>query len=298
MNEAGSTPKKDNDEIESLKKTTRISLEEALTAQPTLKKATGPQQTGDKKATAPITGIPTHTVPIPQTIRLKRPSTSPIVINPPDITSAPTVVKAIHAKIPEHAGEELATVIKQPVAPRPLKETSRIILEISPQTPTVRRKTGPVTAVSQTEATPAPKTIRLKRPSSIVGADHPTMPQSVPTNVQMAKKSETAKIELPKETESQTTSATQRKTIKIKRTDRNILPRTVVVSRQPELQPQVEKVVPQKDLPALPSLKEENLAAFSILAMLAVVCLAMLAYLLTAQAFGPSLLLPIPASLF
>lgn len=304
-----SAPDPSPSEIEALKKTTRISLEEALSAKPPPKKATSAlgDQSEAKKATAPITGIPTHTSPIPQTIRLKRPATSPIVINPSDITSAPTVVKVVHAKSPTvHAKpptgltSEVPTVIKKPVPPRPLNETSRIILDFGPQPPDLRTKTGPLPAISATEPTPGPKTIRLKRPSTIMPTAVQTAEQApVSPEIQAAKKSETAKIELPKEADV-LTPATQRKTIKIKRTDRNIIPRTVTMARPAAAKPAAPAAAraPEPTAPPAPVLEEEPLPVFSILAGVAVVCLALLVYLLTSQAFGPKLILPVPSGLF
>lgn len=301
-------PIQNDAEIEALKKTTRISLDEVLSTPPPPKKATTRvvDQSGQKKATGPITGILTHTAPIPQTIRLKRPSTSPIVINPSDITAAPTVVKMAHARGIPPGIDETATVIKKAVTPQPMQETSRIILDVGPQPTDVRRKTSPIQTVSPLEATPAPKTIRLKRPSAIITPDQAGEKQPL-SEMQMARKSETAKIELPKETQYQTTPTTQRKTIKIKRTDRNIIPRTLTVSRQAEAKPQVEAPLQsrgeaardQKEIPALtPPVEDEPLPVFSVLAGLAVISLVFLVYLLTAQAFGPKLILPVPSGLF
>lgn len=306
---------RDESEIESLKKTTRIFLDDALNVKPVPKKATTSLtgQAGEKKATGPIMGIPTHTAPIPQTIRLKRPSTSPIVINPPGLTTAPTVVKVVHPKPPTSPVGETATIIKKPFPPRPSQETSRIILELGPQAADVRQKTAPIPGVAPVEPTPGPKTIRLKRPSTIIAAGSPEEIQDLPSDMQAAKKSETAKIELPKDMAYQT-FATQRKTIKIKRTDRNVLPRTVTVARQPPAElgqaaaaPQAEGTIQsrgeaardQKEEHILPApVADEPLPVFSMLAGLATVCLVLLVYLLATQAFGPKLLLPVPSGLF
>ena len=327
MDDNSPVQNRDESEIESLKKTTRIFLDDALSAKPAPKKATTSLtgQTGEKKATGPIMGIPTHTAPIPQTIRLKRPSTSPIVINPPGITTAPTIVKVIHPKTPTSPLGETATIIKKPIPQRPLQETSRIILELGPQATDVRPKTAPIPGISSTEPTPGPKTIRLKRPSTILAVGQPEEKQALPsvsppatdfgelsrTASEAAKKSETAKIELPKEGTEYPTSATQRKTIKIKRTDRNIIARTVTVARQTlaergqaEAKPQAEAAIQSRGEAARDQkeeqapLQDEPLPAFSILAGMAVICLALLVYLLTAQAFGPTLILPVPSGLF
>jgi len=335
MDDKPPAQKKDELEIESLKKTTRIFLDDALSAKPIPKKATTSVtgQVDERKATGPIMGIPTHTAPIPQTIRLKRPSTSPIVISPPDITTAPTVVKVVHPKPPTSPVAETPTVIKKTIPPGSLQETSRIILELGPQAADLRQKTGPVPSVSSTEPTPGPKTIRLKRPSTIMPVSPveekqkqaPSVPPAAEPSrtsagatkdIQTAKKSETAKIELPKDTEYQT-SATQRKTIKIKRTDRNAISRTATAARQtlaglpgrtPELgtveaKPQAEAAIQSRgeakeELASKAPILEEPLPVFSVLAGLAVVCLALLVYLLAAQAFGPKLFLPVPSGLF
>lgn len=291
-------------EIQALKKTTRISLEEALNVNPSPQKATSslPDQPGEKKATGVITGIPTHPAPIPQTIHLKRPSTSPIVISPPDITLAPTVVKTAHTKGPTSPVGETATVIKKPLPPGPLNETSRIILDIGPQMSGIKRKTAPISIVSASEPTPGPKTIRLKRPSTIVAATQPEELQAAVPDVQAAKKSETAKIKLPQGAAFEAPT-TQRKTIKIKRTDRNIIaPRTVAAQRPAEDTLRAEKVVQKGEqgekVPIQEPVQDEAMPVFSILAGAAVICLALLVYLLAAQAFGPELLLPVPAGLF
>jgi len=304
MDDKTSDENQSESEIEALKKTTRISLEEALNVKPATKKATSslPDQSGEKKSTGLISGIPTHTAPIPQTIRLKRPSTSPIVINPPDITSAPTVVKTAHAKIPTSPVGDTATVVKKPIVPRPLNETSRIILDIGLQTSDIKQKTGPVPVISASEPTPGPKTIRLKRPSTIIASTQTAEAQAVVPDMQTAKKSETAKIELPQGAAFETPT-TQRKTIKIKRTDRNIIaPRTVAVQRQAEDKLQAETVVQKEErgekAPIQEPVQDEAMPVFYVLAGMAVVCLALLVYLLAAQAFGPKLLLPVPSGLF
>lgn len=334
MDDNSPVQNRDESEVESLKKTTRIFLDDALNVKPAPKKTTTSitDQTTEKKATGPITGIPTHTAPIPQTIRLKRPSTSPIVISPPGITTAPTVVKVVHPKIPTSPVGETPTVIKKPIPQRPLQETSRIILELGPQVTDVRQKTAPISGVSSTEPTPGPKTIRLKRPSTIITAGQPEEKQALPSvyppaadfgelrrtapeatgDMQTAKKSETAKIELPKGVEYLTPS-TQRKTIKIKRTDRNIIARTVTVTRQTvaelpgrrsgiggqaEAKLQAEETIQKEEQAPQASIQDEPLPVFSVLAGLAAVCLALLVYLLTAQAFGPKLILPVPSGLF
>lgn len=300
-----------------LDKTTRISLEEILSVKPAGQPA-GPAPppvptAAEKKATGPISGVPLHTAPIPQTIKLKRPATAPITIGrPAEIAAAPTVVKAVPAKLAGAPVSETPTVIKKAVSAGALRETSRIIIDAPAAD--LRKKTAPLPIVSPFAPTPPPKTIRLKRPSGIVPISTPEEKLPAPALAETpvvtvetppAKKLETAKIELPAaEAAEYQVPSTQRKTIKIKRSDRNIIPRTVVLSRKPELIPAEAKPraapVPQKAEPAAkpPLVPEEPLPAFALLTGLAVVCLLLLVYLLAAQAFGPKLILPVPAGLF
>jgi len=295
MDEKPPNPNPTESEIEALKKTTRISLEQALNVQQPPKKSTTSLlgQAGEKKSTGLITGIPTHTAPIPQTIRLKRPSTSPIVINPPDMTSAPTVVKIAHAKPPTSQVDSTATVIKKPLSSKPTNETSRIILEVEPQAPGIKKKTLPVPGISASEPTPGPKTIRLKKPSTIMTAASMEELRDIAAEVQTAKKSETSKIELP------TGAAfdapiTQRKTIKIKRTDRNI-----IAPHKPAEQTQAKAIATtEQQIPSQEFAQDKTTPVFSILAGAAAIFLILLTYLLASQAFGPKLVFPVPSGLF
>ncbi|MFC1453946.1 hypothetical protein ACFLQL_02065 [Verrucomicrobiota bacterium] len=306
MTDNSSTQGPSESEIEALKKTTRISLEEALNVKPDAQKASPtlpgqmPVQPVEKKSTGPITGIPTHTSPIPQTIRLKRPATSPISIRPPDITTAPTAAKLVHPRSPQPQASTVATVIKKPISHKPLTETSRIILDIDSPALEPKQKTAPMAdIVSTSEPTPGPKTIRLKRPSTIASPTHPEDTKDVAATVQTAKKSETAKIELPQA--ALDVPSTQRKTIKIKRTDRNIVaPRTIKVQRQAADKPAEKTIIKKEEekAPVLEAVEDKSMPFFSILAGAAVICLALLVYLLTTQAFGPELILPVPPGLF
>ena len=167
----------------------------------------------------------------------------------------------------------------------------------------MRQKTAPIPVVSQIEPTPAPKTIRLKRPSAIVPVAA-AITSAAPEAQMAAQKSETAKIELPKAEEFQVPE-TQRKTIKIKRTDRNVMPRTVKMVRPPAAKPTVEAAL-KKETPAAvvegvtpaPAQEEETIIVFPIAASLAAAYLFLLAYLLAAQVLGPQLALPVPSGLF
>ena len=83
------------------------------------------------KATGLVPGIPTHAAPIPQTIRLKRPPTSPITVRPADLTPP--------AKKPGDTALVQAPTTARPVtAETGKRQTSRIGLTDStaPKSPT------------------------------------------------------------------------------------------------------------------------------------------------------------------
>ncbi len=246
----------------------------------------------ERKMTGPAPGIPTHAGPIPQTIRLKRPPTSQLagVVSP---SGAPITVKKVIGKAGTQPISEAPTIAKKIAPPPPTFVTSRIIIdEAAP--PETKQTPAPILPK---EPPAQPRTIRLKRPSSLDEADASPQPEQTPDALQAAKKSETAKIELPAEDASQT-PITQRKTIKIRRTERNVAPRTVAISR-PGLAAQ-KTITPSAPMPAQPLAPESAPVAelgmsFSITAVAAVLCIAALVYIMTAEYFG--IKLPLPSSM-
>jgi len=240
-----------------------------------------------KRTTGPILGIPTHAGPIPQTIRLKRPATSPVMrpptapVQPSKPTAAPTVVPAKK----DTGGQnitEAPTIIKHIDAPK--SPTSRIVLEEAPA-PVPDAPKQPTTQIPPLTPVepPAPKTIRLKRPSSLSDAEETIHVTAVEESLKTAKKGETAKIELPLE-DSALTPITQRKTIKIKRTDRAVAPRAAMpeAAAQPEPGARVEAPAPE----------DEEIIVFPLVALAATLCIAALVYIMVAQTFGVHLFLP------
>ncbi|MBU4198461.1 MAG: hypothetical protein KKG09_08775 [Verrucomicrobia bacterium] len=226
-----------------------------------------------KRVTSPITVIP-------QTIRLKRPSTG-FVATPSQL------------KVHTDAIGEAPTVIRTPDLPQAMTTTSRILVEES--TPTsqpageTKRTTTPITTV------PTPHTIRLKRPSSAgLDQDLTGKADSESSTLQKAKKAETAKIDLP--AEAGQIPITQRKTIKIKRTERNVAPRTVILKQPGSVAAPAAISAEAAEQELIPATEEQSPVFFAVAAA-AVVLAAGLVYILAAQAFGPELVLPIPASL-
>lgn len=246
-----------------------------------------PQGPADfKRTTGPILGIPMHAGPIPQTIRLKRPATAPmkrpptapITVKPSESSVMPRVEQAV--RVGQNI-TEAPTVIKQ-VAP-PKVPTSRIVLEDLPSPATAKQPTTNIPPLTSAEP-PAPKTIRLKRPSSLSDAEETAQVIAVEGLQRSAKKGETSKIDLPIE-DNALTPITQRKTIKIKRTDRSITPAHAAT---PEAVAAQEHVI----RPEAPAPEEEQALVFPLVTLAATLCVAALVYIMVAQAFGVHLLLP------
>ena len=240
-----------------------------------------------KRTTGPILGIPMHAGPIPQTIRLKRPATSPVKRPPTSPVTAKPSEPAVMPHVEQATRDdqditEAPTVIKHIAALK--TPTSRIVLEklSAPVSASTKQPTTNIPPLTSAEP-PPPKTIRLKRPSTLSDAEETIQVKAAEGSLQAAKKGETAKIELPLE-DSALTPITQRKTIKIKRTDRTVTPRSVTpeAAATPEPGASVEASAPG----------EEEALVFPLVALAATLCIAALVYIMAAQAFGVHLLLP------
>ncbi len=233
-----------------------------------------------RRSTGLVSGIPTQGGPIPQTIRLKRPPTSPVSLPAPD--TVPTVKKVAVGAAPVPS-TEAPTVAKHLVTPK--TSTSRIVLEAVP---------GPVPGAGESAAAPQPKTIRLKRPSSMPPVAEPGAPETAAPD-HLAKKAETSKIELPPDAES-AGSITQRKTIKIKRPERNTAMRTVKISA-PEEEPAAKPAaaVTRPPEPASATAAPRADPWMIAVSAAAVLCIAALVYIMAVEAVG--LAWPLPASL-
>jgi hypothetical protein len=180
-----------------------------------------------------------------------------------DITEAPTIIKHIAA---------------------PKSPTSRIVLEElpAPVSATAKQPTSNIPPLTSAEPQ-APKTIRLKRPSTLSDAEEAIQVATAEGSLRAAQKGETAKIDLTLE-DSALTPITQRKTIKIKRTDRTVTPRSAT--------PEAAAAPEPGALVEAPAPEEEEAFAFPLVAFAATLCIAALVYIMVAQAFGVHLLLP------
>lgn len=236
-----------------------------------------PKKIDLRQTTGPILGIPTHTGPIPQTIRLKRPPTSPLAAQPPQPTVSPTVVKVVKNGLGPLA--EAPTVSKEVLPSK--GQTSRIVLEESIIASGAAKQATARISLIESGQPPVPKTIRLKRPPSVSAEEEPAPEAKAEQEAQVFRKTETSKIELPA---APTAVAPPRKTLKIKRSD-----------RQPAI-PTVAAAVPETAVPAAAEPVEEDRGLiFPVVAAAATVCIAALVYIMAAQALG--LHLPLPAAM-
>jgi hypothetical protein len=216
--------------------------------------------------------------PIPQTIRLKRPA---------------SVTQQVRAGLGQAQARQATDRIKLSEAPTiarqsPLKrQTSRIILSETP--PPAGLPSPSEIRRAPTEA--IPETIRLKRPSVTLGEETALEPVTS-EQVETAKKSETAKIDLEAESVAPV-PITQRKTIKIKRTERNVMPRTVTLAR-PKGAPPLPIPGAKQAIAEETGDEDEAGVFFSVLAAAAVLVVGALAYIMAAQIW-PELALPLPS---
>ncbi len=249
-----------------------------------LTSATAPKTTDFKRSTGPILGIPMHAGPIPQTIRLKRPATATIKRAPTSSIITKTAEPGVMPRTEQPQDiTEAPTVIKHVAAPK--APTSRIVLdELAASIAAVKKATSPI-APPTPAVLETPKTIRLKRPSSMSDVEETIQVAGADQSMQAAKKGETAKIELPI-AESAQMPMTQRKTIKIKRTDHAYAPAPRPETAGPAAAPKADHLV-KAPVPA-----EAEMIVFPIVAFVATLCIAALVYIMVAQAFGVHLLLP------
>ncbi len=248
---------------------------------------------------SPIMGIPVEPeVPkttahhgVPVTIKLKRPVPPPSspVASEAGAGAIPRTIRIAKQQQPA-VSAEAPTVVKKVTEPPSRGETARLSIENAD----ILKKEVLSTA-STVVAQKPPRTIKLKRPSDI--ADLPEAPpSSEEEQIAIAKKSETAKIQLP-EIEGIAGASqpplTQRKTIKIKRTDRSGQMRTISLKR-----PQEEELSEQQGAEAAVSGEEfkkmEVGVVWSIFALAAVFCVIGLLYILASQALGPTPTFPVP----
>lgn len=144
-----------------------------------------------------------------------------------------------------------------------------------------KRKTIPVGIPTPPPAAAAkPKTIQVKRPGT---GDSVITPAPAAEAVAEARKSETARIDLPPDVGERPT--TRPKTIRIKRPDGTSARKALTISRPPESEAPAEAEV------AMPTVGDEEDAGslFSVVALVAVLVTCVLLYVLAAQTIAPDL---------
>ena len=289
----------------------RIDLDEALTAQqppaqdapPAAPAAHEPATIQLKRPpTAPITIKPDSQIPISptkiQTRRVETAAADAAVEKSKYSTSSITVIpqtfrlkraSAMSAAFPPAATiSEAPTVMRSPTSKR---STARILVDETPPQPAASKtQTAPIATTPEPPGTPKPRTIQLKR-----SVPAPSLADTSAI-VAQAKKAETAKIDLIQEAEIPP-PLTQRKTIKIKRSEQHAVPQTVKLKR-PEAAPAATPARAELIIRGAPKARVElddpwllGLAAASAL------LIGCLVYIMAAQAFGPELILPLPAAL-
>jgi hypothetical protein len=177
------------------------------------------------------------------------------------------------------------------VPPEPAKsQTSKIDVRQATGTSTddlMKRSTIPVgipTAPPPPSAAGRPKTIQIKRPAAVPGETIIVAPAATERVAAEAKKSETARIDLPAEAEER--PATRPKTIRIKRPDGTTARKPLTIAR-PSAEEEIPAVVQVAAVgDALPG------TLYSVLAILTVIVVLVLIYVLAAQTISPDLPFP------
>ncbi|MBI3987749.1 MAG: hypothetical protein HY343_12560 [Lentisphaerae bacterium] len=292
------------------RQTMRIMLDETLPpAEPSVvKRATGP--IGEiKKATSRLAEA--------SSVSLKRPPTSQITV-PPSVTEV-APLKAKTGRITDEAtrlapplavapgamaGRPVAAMEAPPLSPK--RETSRVAIidDEGEEEPEVvkplesKRQTSRIAIADvlseEPPPGPAPKTIKLKRPPPSSAAVSLTADESEADTIKAARKGETSKIDLPLD-EAAPAPITQRKTIKIKRPDRSAEPPTIALERP------AGAATPgslwRKKTGTAAGEEDDVGIVFPLVAAAAVLLAFCVTYLLAAQAFDPTFVLPVPSQL-
>ena len=237
--------------------------------------ASGRRPMDAKRATTPIPGLASQGASIPQTIRLKR---APIMAlsTLQDLRTTPTQVQDLR---------ESPTLIKR-ASESSKGETSRIILDEpapsgSMAKPTLAGKsaTGPAGSL--------PRTIKLKRPGEGADSSAPAWP-TPPAPSSVESKAATAKIDLPpSEPAVSEESPTQRKTIKIKRTQKGGGGVSISLPGPGTAGTANNGLTTEETGADAGSEAEEN-PLFTAVAVAAVLCVTCLVYILASQSLGTS----------
>ncbi len=256
-----------------------------------------------KRATAPVDLTAPHQV-MPKTIRLKRPATTIVAVQPgsaPGAAAPETIIKTV--KLTRDTSK---------LAVEPSKKgTERIQLEGAGEAPSQGEKRS-TKAVNVTD-TGAPKTILLKKPATVAtvlrsgAADKKAtdaIKKATDTILSAPRKSQTTRIEIPaQDNQPASAPATQVKTVRLRRTGQAAAADVSGAGAEAEAQGEFD---PSQMIPEMRRRAKRNLEGdeyegemnvlFPILAVAALLVIGALTYILSAQAFGPELAVPVPSS--
>lgn len=238
--------------------------------------------------------------------RIDQSKRSTMRVEPVGIARETQKVKADTGALPEGAGLEKkkseTAKLEVPVGDLPKRSTSRITIDAAAAAEggdVFKRKIAPVAVPSMANEPPArTPTVSLPRPKTMqmrpISA-RPTVAKSTVRPVEAAavteaKKSETARLDLPPETVDDRPS-TRPKTIRIKRPDGSSARKPLMIAR-PEDGGGASAAAPVGGADVAADSGDEPGAIWAIAALLAVLATAALIYVLAAQTVAPTLPMP------
>jgi len=256
-----------------------------------------------KRATAPINAAAPQQV-VPKTIRLKRPATTIVAVQPgsaPTTAAPETIIKTVKLSRDTSKIPGIGSAIK--------KETARVQLDDAGVPPAAgeKRATKPI-GVADKDAG-VPKTILLKKPATVANVLRPgaadkkstdVIKKTTDTILSPTRKSQTTRIEVPaQDALAGAAPATQVKTVRLKRTSQAEAAAASGAEAGGEFDP--SQMIPEMRRRAQRGMDGDDAegqmnALFPILAVAALLVIGALTYILSSQAFGPELSVPMPAS--
>ena len=258
-----------------------------------------------KRATAPINAAAPQQV-VPKTIRLKRPATTIVAVQPgsaPTAAAPETIIKTVKLSRDTSRIPGVGSAIK--------KETAREQLDDAGVPPAAgeKRATKPI-GVADKDAG-VPKTILLKKPATVATVLRPgavdkkstdVIKKTTDTIIPATRKSQTTRIEVPaQDALAGAAPATQVKTVRLKRTSQAEAAAASGAAAEAEGQFDPSQMIPEMRRRAQRRMDGDDAegqmnALFPILAVAALLVIGALTYILSSQAFGPELSVPMPAS--
>lgn len=232
-----------------------------------------------------------------------------------DIKSVETGQMQPPAEAPSLSDAQLQQQLKKEttrleVPPEVIKrQTGRIQIPSTSEPPDVFKKrtaqisvppmvpTAPSASQVGSDSIARPKTIQVRRAPRPSAAETPSKPVAVPPTVAeqtaQARKSETARLDLPKDLPADDRPVTRPKTIRIKRPDGTTARKALTIARPEEGEGAVSDVPERFRGPAeIQRGVEEPGGVWAILALVALLVVGVLIYVLLAQTFAPDLQFP------